>query len=84
MSWVIRSGTPNRRVATRTSRVSLLMPMICSWATYPMYARPKNGSTWCSHSAKNGIGPSTTWASSQLVPPWHSVGKAVSSFGSPS
>ena len=45
---------------------------------------PKNGSTWCSHSPTNGIGPSTIWASSQLAPPRHSVGNAVRSFGSPS
>ena len=26
---------------------------------------PKKGRAWCSHSEKNGIGPSTIWASSQ-------------------
>jgi hypothetical protein len=45
---------------------------------------PKKGRAWCSHRAKNEMGPSTTWLIRQLAPPWHSVGNAVSSLGSPS
>src|SRR6267378_2947068 len=49
-----------------------------------MYAWPWNGRAWCSQSEKNSIGPSMTWLMLQSGPPWHSVGKAVRSFGSPS
>ena len=58
--------------------------MIASPATYADVRDPWNGSAWCSHSAENAIGPSTICPGTASGAPVASVGKAVSSFGSPS
>ena len=59
--YVTVSSGDARRTAARSSRTARGRRIRRTPAR-------RTAATWCSHRAKNGIGPSTTCASSQLVP----------------